>query len=79
MILWLFVALCVATVHGSPWPNQVAQSAEITLTYPALIGMERSKEHASALVAEALDALAIFDDRADPLREIARYVIERKK
>ena len=31
------------------------------------------------MVDEAIQALEAFDHRADPLRHIARYIIERKK
>lgn len=48
-------------------------------TYPSLIGMKESKRRAKLLVDEAIDALADFDQRAEPLREIARYVIERRR
>ncbi len=48
-------------------------------TYPAVTGMEGSKRVQSNLVEDALNALEAFDGRADPLRAIARYVIERKK
>ena len=48
-------------------------------TYPALLGISRSKEIQKGLVEEAIASLDIFDERADPLREIARYIIERKK
>ena len=47
-------------------------------TYPAIIGMEKSKQLERKLVDDAIDALKIFDVKADPLREIARYVIDRK-
>jgi geranylgeranyl diphosphate synthase, type II len=48
-------------------------------TYPAVAGVERSKIIQSNLIEDALLALETFDHRADPLRAIARYVIERKK
>ena len=48
-------------------------------TYPAVAGVQRSKHIQSKLIDEALAALETFDHRADPLRAIARYVIERKK
>ncbi len=48
-------------------------------TYPALIGLQRSKETQAGLVAEAIETLRQFGDRAEPLRLIARYIIERKK
>jgi geranylgeranyl diphosphate synthase type II len=48
-------------------------------TYPSLIGLETSRQFAQKLVREALQALETFDNKADPLRAIATYVIERKR
>lgn len=48
-------------------------------TYPSRMGMAASKDKARALLGDALDALSVFDDRSEPLRAIARYIIERKK
>lgn len=48
-------------------------------TYPAIIGLEESKRRARDLVDVALDALFIFDEKAEPLRAIARYIVERRK
>ncbi|WP_088536682.1 polyprenyl synthetase family protein [Geobacter sp. DSM 9736] len=47
-------------------------------TYPALMGLAESKRRAAELVDMALDALSSFDSKADPLREIARYIVARK-
>ncbi len=47
------------------------------LTYPALHGLEESKEMADTLLQQSLDALVLFGDKADRLREIARYLIDR--
>lgn len=46
-------------------------------TYPALVGLEASKQRAQELVQMALDALASFDERAEPLRAIASYIVKR--
>lgn len=46
-------------------------------TYPALYGLEESKRKAENLVEEAIASLQEFDERADPLREIARFFVER--
>lgn len=46
-------------------------------TYPAIVGLERSREFQRDLVEKALAALAGFDHRAEPLRAIASYIIER--
>lgn len=48
-------------------------------TYPALIGLERSKKYAAELVSAALQSLSIFDNKAMPLHAIAKYIIERKR
>ena len=47
-------------------------------TYPSLYGLEKSKELAGQAMDEALNALQGFDSRADPLRALARFIIERK-
>lgn len=47
-------------------------------TYPALLGIEESKRKARELVGMAVDALKSFGGEADPLREIAHFIIERK-
>lgn len=48
-------------------------------TYPALIGLDESKRRARELVDMALDSISGFSDNADPLRAIARFVVERRK
>ncbi|RPJ02406.1 MAG: polyprenyl synthetase family protein [Deltaproteobacteria bacterium] len=47
-------------------------------TYPGLLGLEESKRRARELVEMAVDALKPFGGEADPLREIAHFIIERK-
>jgi geranylgeranyl diphosphate synthase type II len=48
-------------------------------TYPALMGLKAAKQKAIDLVNQALRSLDIFDNKSDPLRAIARYVIERQR
>jgi geranylgeranyl diphosphate synthase type II len=48
-------------------------------TYPALIGLEASAQLAGRLVGKGLKALDIFDNKADSLRAIAHYVVERNR
>jgi geranylgeranyl diphosphate synthase type II len=48
-------------------------------TYPALIGLAESRKLAASRVKEALQALEYFDKKADPLRAVAQYVIDRKR
>ena len=48
-------------------------------TYPALLGLDESKAYAKKLIENALQSLESFDHRAEPLRAIATYIIERQK
>jgi geranylgeranyl diphosphate synthase, type II len=47
-------------------------------TYPKLFGLEESRRRAHAEVAKAVSALEPFGDRAEPLRAIARFIVERE-
>lgn len=56
-----------------------ADEAMGKVTYPAAVGLERSRQAANEMVNDALAALEGFDDRANPLRSLANYIITRKK
>ena len=47
-------------------------------TYPSLYGLEGAKKLALDCVDRAIQRLELFDDKADPLRDIARYVVIRR-
>lgn len=42
------------------------------------MGLADAKAEAQAMMDEALGALEIFSVEADPLREIAKYIVQRK-
>jgi geranylgeranyl diphosphate synthase type II len=48
-------------------------------TYPALFGLTESKEIAKELTERARKTLKGFDKKADPLRAIALYIVERRR
>lgn len=48
-------------------------------TYPSLFGIDESLKKADALVASAFAQLEPFGAQADTLKELARYLVERKK
>jgi geranylgeranyl diphosphate synthase type II len=48
-------------------------------TYPALFGLEASERKANELVDSAFSHLESFGTRAEPLKELARFLVERKK
>jgi geranylgeranyl diphosphate synthase type II len=47
-------------------------------TYPTLLGLENSRTFAASLIDGALQDLSIFDNNADPLKAIAKYIVERR-
>ena len=46
-------------------------------TYPALYGLDESKKKAERLVEEGITSLKVFGNKADPLREIGRFFLQR--
>jgi geranylgeranyl diphosphate synthase type II len=48
-------------------------------TYPALFGVDESLRQAGVLVNSALVSLDGFGERAEALKELARFLVERKK
>ncbi len=48
------------------------------ITYPSVFGITESKNIQQKLIDHAIEALNRFDNKADPLRDLARYIINRK-
>ncbi|MBI4824538.1 MAG: polyprenyl synthetase family protein [Nitrospirae bacterium] len=48
------------------------------MTYPTLYGIEKSESKAHSLIGSAVHAIKDLDRKAEPLREIARYILVRK-
>ena len=46
-------------------------------TYPSLWGIEKSQTHAQKLIDDAIAQLATYEEKAEPLRAIANYIITR--
>ncbi|MBI5025695.1 MAG: polyprenyl synthetase family protein [Nitrospirae bacterium] len=55
-----------------------ADSGKGKNTYPSIFGLEESKKKAEALIKNSLKAIEGFDEKAEPLREIAMYVLKRR-
>jgi farnesyl diphosphate synthase len=47
-------------------------------TFVGILGRERARAQAGLLADQAVEHLAIFDDKADLLRAVARFVVERR-
>lgn len=58
--------------------RQGADIARDKPTYPALLGLEPAREYALKLRDQAIEALRPFDASADPLRELARFIVARR-
>ena len=46
-------------------------------TFPSVMGLSESQDYARQLIEKALHAIESFDNKSEPLRAIARYIIER--
>ncbi|MFZ1936843.1 MAG: polyprenyl synthetase family protein [Thermoguttaceae bacterium] len=49
------------------------------LTFPGLLGLDQSAQHARELISEASEALELFGEDADGLRAVAHFVLERNR
>lgn len=58
--------------------TQGKDQAQHKPTYPALLGLDAAKAYALQLRDQALLALRPLDQTAEPLRELARYIVERR-
>ncbi len=70
----------ILNVEGSPELLGKSVGSDLSkkkATYPALLGVEESKRRAKELVEAAVDALGTLGPEADPLREIARFIVAR--
>ena len=58
--------------------TQGADKALNKPTYPSLLGLEEARKMAMDLYNDAIQSLTDFDHKADPLRWLAKYIVERK-
>ncbi len=63
------------TTLGKPQGSDARQDKP---TYPDLLGLDGARELAGELIDDALASLAPLDERAEPLRALARYIIARE-
>jgi len=61
---------------GKPQGSDMARNKP---TYPELLGLKGAKDVARNLHIEALASLKNFDEKADMLRGIADYIVNRNK
>jgi farnesyl diphosphate synthase len=56
---------------------QGSDIANDKVTYPSLLGLRGAKQMAKELVEDAMTSLADFDQKAEPLRWMANYIVTR--
>jgi geranylgeranyl diphosphate synthase type II len=72
----------VLNVKGDPERLGKAVGTDSDLqknTYPGLIGVRQAEQKARQLLHNAIESLQDFDNRAEPLRAIANYIIRRDR
>src|ERR1700759_4481051 len=83
LLAWPFRSWATCLAGPQP-PNNLGNTAgkdtaSEKATYPALFGIEASEHKADALVNEAFAELDSFGELAETLKELARFLVERKK
>ena len=71
----------ILNVEGNPdvlGKNTGTDAERRKATYPGVLGLQESKCRGAELVEGAVEALSRFGPEADPLREIARFVVARE-
>ncbi len=61
---------------GKPQGSDMARNKP---TYPNLLGLEGAKQASQDLYDEALNSVREFDNKADILRDVASYIVQREK
>ncbi|MAW24277.1 MAG: geranyl transferase [Cellvibrionales bacterium TMED47] len=57
--------------------SQGSDSHNNKATYTSILGIEKAKSEAERLYQESLEALSPFDDKAEPLRALAKFIVHR--
>jgi geranylgeranyl diphosphate synthase type II len=71
----------ILNVEGKPDVLGKNTGTDVTrkkATYPGVLGLQESKRRGAELVERAIGALSRFGPEADPLREIARFIVARE-
>jgi len=57
--------------------NTGSDASRGKLTFPSALGLEEAKRKLEEEVLQAMEKISTFDEKADPLRHLASYVMER--
>jgi geranylgeranyl diphosphate synthase type II len=70
----------ILNIEGDPQIMGKAAGSDVLndkMTFPGIIGLDKSKKYAKKLIDTAKEAISQFDEKATPLRAIANYIINR--
>ena len=65
----------IAGETGKPVGQDVAAGKA---TFVSILGVERARDQAELLIRQAVAHLDLFEERADLLRQAARFVVDRR-
>ena len=57
--------------------QQGSDAANNKSTYTSLLGLEQARNQAASLYQQSIDSLEVFADRAEPLRQLASFIVNR--
>jgi geranylgeranyl pyrophosphate synthase len=57
--------------------QQGADAANNKSTYTSLLGLEQARNQAASLYQQSIDSLAPLAERAEPLRQLASFIVNR--
>jgi geranylgeranyl pyrophosphate synthase len=57
--------------------QQGSDAANNKSTYTSLLGLDRARNQAASLYQQSIDSLEVFADRAEPLRQLASFIVNR--
>ena len=72
----------ILDIEGDSAHTGKPQGADIAAnkpTYPAILGLDAAKAKAQELCDHAILSLSDFDSKATPLRELARFIVNRTR
>ena len=70
--------LGIAPIERPVASSKGSDQARHKATYPALLGMAEAKRRADELHQEAIDSLTQWGEHAQPLKDLAGYIIHRQ-
>lgn len=71
----------ILDIEGDPQLTGKSRGADIAAnksTFPSLLGLEKANDEALSLLDKALNSLEIFGERAETLKLLAQYFVDRK-